>query len=72
MQSSDKGKLKATLPDIKTQDENNRKLKRKDYNRPDLIVAKKTELEKFCKFNVVNLYPMLHGVQILCGNLGHN
>ena len=47
--TSDKGKLKATLPDIKTQDENNRKLTRKDYNRPDIIVAKKTELEKFFK-----------------------
>ena len=51
MQDFNKGKLKATLPDIKTQDENNRKLTRKDYNRPDVIVAKKTELEKFCKFN---------------------
>ena len=30
--TSDKGKLKATLSDIKTQDENNRKLTRKDYN----------------------------------------
>ena len=45
--TTDKGKLKATLLDIKTQDDNNRKLKRKDYNRPGIIVAKKTELEKF-------------------------
>ena len=26
----------------------------KDYNRPDIIEAKKTELEKFLKFNVIH------------------
>ena len=41
--TTDKGKLKATLPDIKTQDDNNRKLTMKDYNRPDVIVAKKVD-----------------------------
>ena len=41
--TTDKGKLKATLLDIKTQDDNNRKLKRKDYNRPGIIVAKKID-----------------------------
>ena len=46
---SDKGKLKATLPDIKTQDDTNRKLTRKEYNRPD-VIAKQTELKKFFKF----------------------
>ena len=55
--TSDKGKLKATLPDIKTQDENNRKLTRKHYNGPDAIVPKKTELEKFFKFNVIKSVP---------------
>ena len=57
MQDFNKGKLKATLPDIKTQDENNRKLTRKDYNRPDVIVAKKIELDKFFKFNVIKSVP---------------
>ena len=55
--TTDKGKLKATLPDIKTQDDNNRKLTRKEYNRPDIIVARQTELEKFFKFNVIKFVP---------------
>ena len=48
----DKGKLKATLPDVKTP-EDNRILKEKDYDRPDVIAAKKAKLEKFFKFNVI-------------------
>ena len=40
----DKGKLKATLPDIKTPEDNNRQLKKKDYDRPDVIAAKNAEL----------------------------
>ena len=44
-------------PDIKTSDDNNRKLTRKEYNRPDVIVAKQTELEKFFKFNVIKSVP---------------
>ena len=55
--TTDKGKLMATLPDIKTPDDNNRKLTRKEYNRPDVIVAKQTELEKFDKFNVIKSVP---------------
>ena len=58
------------MPDIKTQDDNIRKLTRKDYNRPDVIVAKKTELEKFFKFNVIKSVPHAYGVQRLCGLLG--
>ena len=54
---ADKGKLKATLPDIQTPDDNNRKLTKKEYNRPDVIAAKKTELEKFFKFNVIKSIP---------------
>ena len=53
----DKGKLKATLPDVKTPDNNNRRLTKKEYNRPDIIAAKKTELEKFFKFNVIQSVP---------------
>ena len=45
-----KGKLKATLPDIQTKEDTNKKLTKKDYNRPDMIEAKQTELEKFLKF----------------------
>ena len=55
--TTDKGKLKATLPDIKTSDDNNRKLTRKEYNRPEVIVAKQTDLEKFFKFNVIKSVP---------------
>ena len=39
--------------DIKTSDDNNRKLTRTEYNRPDVIVVNQTELEKFFKFNVI-------------------
>ena len=46
----DKGKLKATLPDVETPEDNNRWLKKKDYDRPDIIAEKKAELEKFFKF----------------------
>ena len=49
----DKGKLKETLPDVKTPEDNNRRLKKKDYDRSDVIAAKNAELEKFLKFNVI-------------------
>ena len=51
-----KGKSKATLPDIQTNedDTSNKKLTKKDYKRPDIIEAKQTELEKF---NVVETVP---------------
>ena len=44
-----------TLQDIKTEKDVtlHKKLTKKDYNRPDVIDAKQTELEKFFKFNVV-------------------
>ena len=34
-----------------------KKLTRKEYNRPDVIVAKQTELEKFFKFNIIRSVP---------------
>ena len=37
----DKGKLKATLPDVKTPEDSNRRLKKKDYDRPDVIASGK-------------------------------
>ena len=49
--------MKATLPDIKTSDDNNRELTGKEYNKPDVIVAKQTELEKVFKFNVIKSVP---------------
>ena len=55
--TTDKDNLKATLPDIKTSDDNNRKLTRKEYKKHDVIVAKQTELEKFLKFNVIKYAP---------------
>ena len=59
-----------TRQDIKTQDENNRKLTRKDYNRPEVIVAKKTELEKFFKFNVIKSVPHAPWVAEIMRQLG--
>ena len=45
--TTEKGKSKATLLDIKTEEDvtSNKKLKKKDYNRPDVIHAKQTELD---------------------------
>ena len=57
MSATSRSMLKATLPDIKTSDDNNRKLTMKEYNRPDIIVAKQTELEKFFNFNVIKSEP---------------
>ena len=45
------------MSDIKTQEDKNRKLMRKDFNRPYVIVAKQTELEKFFKLNVIKMVP---------------
>ena len=53
----DKGKLKATLPDIKLPEDSNKRLRKKDYDRPDVIAAKKAELEKIFKFNVIKSVP---------------
>ena len=47
----DKGKLKETLPEVKTPEDNNRRLKKKDYDRSDVIAAKNAELN--LKFNVI-------------------
>ena len=44
------------MPDVKTP-EGNRRLKKKDYDRTDVIAAKKAELEKFFKFNVIKSVP---------------
>ena len=52
-----KGKLKSTLLDIKTKEDTNKKLTKKDYNRPDINAAKQTKLEKFMKFNVIETVP---------------
>ena len=41
----DKGKLKATLPDIKLPEDSNKRLKKKDYDRQDVIAAKNAELK---------------------------
>ena len=43
--------------DIKSKEDTNKKLMKKDYNRPDVIAAKQTELEKFMKFNVIETVP---------------
>ena len=53
----DKGKLKATLQDIKLPEDSNKRLNKKDYDRPDIIAAKKTEIEKFFQFNVIKSVP---------------
>ena len=45
------------MPDVKKPEENNRRLKKKDYDRPDIIVGKNAELEKFFKFNVIKSVP---------------
>ena len=45
------------MPDVKTPEDSNRRLKKKDYDRPDIIAAKKAELEKFFKFNVIKSVP---------------
>ena len=49
--------MKATLPDIKLPEDSNQILRKKDYDRPDVIAAKKEELEKFFKFNVIKSVP---------------
>ena len=43
----EKGKLKMTLEDIKTEETGSVRLRKKDYNRPDVVLAKKEELENF-------------------------
>ena len=55
----EKGKLKATLTDIKTPPEDSSKrLGKKDFERPDIILAKKEELEKlFKRHNVIKSVP---------------
>ena len=53
----DKGKLKATLPDIKTSEDSNRRLKKKIMTDLTLLRWKKAELEKFFKFNVIKSLP---------------
>ena len=45
--------MKATLPDIKLPEDSNKRLRKKDYDRPDVIAAKNADLEKFFKFNVI-------------------
>ena len=43
-----------------------KKLTKKDYNRPDVIEAKQTELEKFSKCNIVEIVPhALWGAEIM-------
>ena len=58
-----KCKSKTTLQDIKAEEDvtSNKKLKKKDYTRPDVIKAKQTELEKFFKFNIVETVPHAPG-----------
>ena len=45
--------------DIRTNkaETSNKKLTKKDYNRPDIIEAKQTELEKFFEFNAIETVP---------------
>ena len=45
------------MPDIKLPEDSNKRLRKKDYDRPDVIAAKKAELEKFFKFNVIKSVP---------------
>ena len=57
-----------TLLDIKTEEDetSNKKLKKKDYNRPDDIKTKQSELKKFFKFSVVEtVLHTLWGAEIL-------
>ena len=64
----DKGKLKATLPDVKTPDNNNRRLTKKEYNRPDVIVAK----NMFFRFNVIkSIPPCSEGCRGYEDHMGH-
>ena len=53
----EKGKLKTTLEDIKTEETGSVRLRKKDYNRPDVVSAKKEELDKFFKFSVIKTVP---------------
>ena len=46
----EKGKSKTTLDDIKTEKTDSVRLRKKDYNRPDVVLAKKEELENFFKW----------------------
>ena len=45
------------MPDIKLTEDRSKRLKKKDFDRPDVISAKKAELEKFFKFNVIKSVP---------------
>ena len=53
----EKGKLKTTLEDIKTEETGSVRLRKKDYDRPDVVLAKKEELDKFFKFSVIRTVP---------------
>ena len=52
-----KGKSKTILDDIKTEQTASVRLRKQDYDRPDVILAKNEELEKFFKFNVIKTVP---------------
>ena len=41
----------------KLPEDSNKRLKKKDYDRPDVIAAKNAELENFFKFNVIKSMP---------------
>ena len=45
------------MDDIKTEKTESVRLRKQDYDRPDVILAKKEELEKFFKFNVIKTVP---------------
>ena len=49
----EKGKLKATLTNIQTPQDSSKRLGKKDFDRLDVKLAKKEELAKFFKFNVI-------------------
>ena len=54
------------MPDIKLPEDSNKRLKKKEYDRPDLIAAKNAELEKFLKFNVIKSVPRApRGVEVM-------
>jgi len=63
----EKGKLKTTLEDIKTEETGSVRLRKKDYDRPDVVLAKKEELEKFFKFSVIKT---IQRIRKSCAPLG--
>ena len=67
----EKVKLKTTLEDIKTEEMGSVRLRKKDYDRPDVVLAKKEELDKFFKFSVIKTVPKApKNAEIMLGDHG--